>query len=79
MRLVLVPRRALCVLGDRYMAEPKRYFFDLEGGERSFRDPDGALLPGPDAARTPAEQIIVLRVKDENGNTIFSIPFVDSR
>ena len=73
------------------MTEPKRYFFDLEDGEPPFRDPDGALFPGPDAARTHAEQIVrelkegggyddpllVLLVKDENGTAIFSIPFVD--
>ena len=74
----------------QYMVQPRRYYFDLEGGDRPFLDPDGAVLAGLDAARAYAERIVrelrasggyddprlVMLVKNEDEITVLSIPFV---
>ena len=66
-----------------------RYFFDLDGGERLFRDEKGSDLPHVDAAREEAIAVLpdIVRammtggdrktltsmIRDDSGNVVFGV------
>ena len=65
-----------------------RCHFVVHAADHSHDDPDGLILPNPDDAREYGRRIIgelkhsgyhphgaMLRVLDENGQTVHSIPF----
>lgn len=65
-----------------------RYYFIIEVPDHTYDDPDGEQLPSDGAAKDYGYQIVrelkegefesagaVLRVQDENGQTIHCIPF----
>jgi hypothetical protein len=68
-----------------------RYYFNLEGGSHGDNDRSGTLLSNDSAARDYAERIVgelqdaggydgaglTMVVKDTDGRTIFSIPFLE--
>jgi hypothetical protein len=65
-----------------------RYYFIIEVPDHTYNDPDGELLPGDEAAKDYGYCVVreliegefesagaVLRIRDESGQTIHSIPF----
>lgn len=65
-----------------------RYHFIIQMTDHTFDDPNGEDLPSPEDARTIGHHIIrelkedgfesagaVMRVTDEGGQTVLSIPF----